>query len=186
MLYASLLLVVVTFMACDGRYRKFKTSAEILKASDLLNSFSKQINFIPEQPVKIETDTVLSNGFQVKLNYYSKADFIDTNVSQAKNSLVQTQYSNFEAKVEILKNNVTINRSIINKFFFKGFDLSWFMEKSVLQYVWIDYETSTNKKVQLNTSFKIPETENYLDFSISIDDKGLVQIKQKNVLVKTI
>ena len=61
----------IILISCDGRDRIYKTNAEVLHESNLFNVFSQQIKFIPEQSIEIETDTILSNGFQVKIKYYS-------------------------------------------------------------------------------------------------------------------
>jgi len=55
-----------------------------------------------------------------------------------------------------------------------------------MQYVWIDYEASTSNTVYLNTTFRIPATETYRDFIIRIDDQGIIEIKEKNILAKTL
>ena len=66
-LIPCLLLLAISFMNCDGRHRKHRSNTEILAESNPLNAFGNQPHFIPNQPVKIETDTILSNGFRVKL-----------------------------------------------------------------------------------------------------------------------
>ena len=47
-----------------------KTNTEVLKEHKLLDSFSEQIKYIPEKYTEVITDTILSNGFRVKIKYY--------------------------------------------------------------------------------------------------------------------
>ena len=174
-----LLLLAISFMNCDGRIRKHRSSAEILTESNLINAFSNQPNFIPKQPVKIETDTILSNGFRIKLDYYSNKNLKKANTEQ-------TNHYNFEAILEVLFNDERINTTIINKHLFKDFESSSFFDKAIMQFVWIDHEASTGNSLYLKTSFRIPETDIFKDYAIIINDQGYIQIEPRQVLPKTV
>lgn len=174
-----LLLMAISFMNCDGRHRKHKSNVDVLAESNLLNTFSSQLNSVPNQPVTIETDTILSNGFRVKLDYYSKENYIELYSNQ-------THYFNFEAQLTVLLNNENINNSVINKQLFKDFETTSFWDKAIMQFVWIDHEAASEGSICLNTSFRIPETEIFKDYTIIINDKGVIQIKPRLLLAKTI
>ncbi|WP_298535524.1 hypothetical protein [uncultured Algibacter sp.] len=181
------LLAVFAFFSCDGRYRKFKSPTEVLAESNLTNAFKKQVRFVPEQPIEIVTDTIMNNGFQVKIKYHSlKDNYIKETFDVSENSGVSTFYSNFEAKVDIIKDGSYCNDFILNKAFLKDFQYPTFWNKAIMQFVWVNFEASTENILCLNTTFRIPNTETFKDFIITIDKKGVVQIKENIFLAKTV
>jgi len=181
------IIVIITHLSCDGRDRIYKTNAQVLSENNLLETFSEQIKFVPETKVEIVTDTILSNGFQIKIHYNSIEHRSVLKTEKTKNiSTTKTHYKNFEAKLHILKNGLTINQTVINKSLFNAFKNSSFWETAIMQYVWIDFEASTKNELYLNTAFNIPNTETYKDFVLKIDEHGTILIKEKNRIANII
>ncbi|ULC58116.1 DUF4738 domain-containing protein [Flaviramulus sp. BrNp1-15] len=175
-----LFLLAIAFISCDGRNRIHKTNAEVLNENNLLDSFSEKLVFIPEQPVQIITDTILSNGFQVKLNYSSlENDIILKTIKKENDTITKIHYKNFKAKLEVFKNGKAINKSTIDKNLFQEFENNDFWNKAIMQFIWIDYNTSTKNTLYLNTSFNIPDTDIYRDFILKIDNLGNIYIEEK-------
>ena len=175
-----LFLLTIAFVSCDGRDRKHKTNAEVLNENNLLDSFSKKLVFIPEKPIQIITDTILSNGFQVKLNYSSvENDIILKTIKKENDTLTKIHYKNFKAKLEVFNNGKAINKSTIDKSLFLEFENNDFWSKAIMQFIWIDYNTSTKNTLHLNTSFNIPDTDIYRDFILKIDNLGNIYIEEK-------
>ncbi|KJD32700.1 hypothetical protein PW52_15170 [Tamlana sedimentorum] len=176
------ILLAIAFFSNDGQSRIYKTNAEVLKENNLLKNFSETINYIPKQPVIIITDTILNNGFNIKINYHSIEDAPLIIDKLSKNDTLQkTEYKNFEAQITVSKNNSLPHQFLVNKSSFSNFENNDFFNKAILQYVWIDFEASTKNTICLNTAFHIPETENYRDFVISINKFGIIQIKEKQL-----
>ncbi|WP_345274617.1 DUF4738 domain-containing protein [Flaviramulus aquimarinus] len=174
--------MTITLISCDGRDRIHKINAEVLHEGNLLNVFSQQIKFIPEQPIIIATDTILKNGFQIKIKYNSLENHdIVKIVKNKKNTITKVHYKNFEAKIEVLKDGNIINKSSISKALFNKFQNPDFWTKAIMQYVWIDYEASAKSNIYLNTSFHIPNTDTFKDFILKIDKNGMMQINQRNL-----
>lgn len=73
-LYLLFFITIISLMSCDGSDRKYKTSTEVLQENNLLKSFNKKIITVQSEQIQIVTDTILSNGFQVKINYKSVVD----------------------------------------------------------------------------------------------------------------
>ncbi|MFD1613617.1 hypothetical protein [Gelatiniphilus marinus] len=185
MRYLSILYfaLIITLISCDGRDRIHKTSAEVLKENKLFDSFSEEIKYIPEQRTEVLTDTILSSGFQVKIQYYVLDDDYSTKRIKASNEINKILYfKNFEAQFHISKNNKFVAQNVINKEFFKKHGASAFWEQAIMQFVWIDYENSNENFIVINTSFNIPGTNVYKDFSISIDAFGTLKTKQINLI----
>lgn len=181
------ILVSLSFFSCDGRYRRLQTNSEIFAESDFKSDLKKQIHFVPKQPVIIETDTILANGFNVKINYHSlNDDYSQSKTAYPNDKDKTTYYSNFEAAISVYKNNEYCNEFILNKSFFHDFESPLFLEKAIMQYVWVDFTSSTNQTLRLNTTFNIPDTEIYKDFIIEISNLGAINIRRNNFSANTI
>ncbi|GAA4282158.1 hypothetical protein GCM10022260_25810 [Gaetbulibacter aestuarii] len=154
-----------------------------MKKSRLYNSFSKQIEFIPEKSVEIQTDTILSNGFELHLKYTALDDQYKKFTLQT-NPPKELNYLEFGSEVVCKKSGNIILNKRIDKSLFTNFKISESWDLAIMQYVWIDYESSLNEKVCLKTAFYFPETRSYRDFTIEIDDEGEMHIKQNSFVSK--
>ena len=178
-------ILAVALSSCDGRERAYKSNAEVLSASNLLESFSEETHFIPEAPFEIFTDTILSNGFQVKIKYNAiEDDFISKKAKSKNDSIINTNHKNFEANLIVYKSKRLIIEQTLNKDAFSKTDNTAFFQNAIMQFVWVDYDASNDHYISLNTSFCIPETESCKDFSIKIDSFGIVAIEEINLTSK--
>lgn len=174
---------LILFFNCDGRDRVYKVNVEILRDSNLLESFSKQTKNIPNEPVEIFTDTILNNGFQVKIKYLSIENDLVYKKTQPKNdSLININYKNFEAKFQVLKDGDIIAVQTLNKALFSKFNNSPFWDDAIMQFIWLDYSNSMKDYIKLSTSFCIPDTESCKDFTIKINSYGSIDIKEINLV----
>ncbi|TNJ41717.1 hypothetical protein KFZ70_12825 [Tamlana fucoidanivorans] len=183
-LYFTIIIAILA-LSCDGRYRKFKSKAEVLTELNLKEAFSKEIHIIPENPVQIVTDTVLNNGFKIKIHYYSQKDSVFVG-SKINNTEDETYFKNFEATINIQNGEHKKHSVTLNKASFKDFETAAFWNRAVMQFVWIDFEASNEEFVYLNTAFNIVNTSVFKDFRISINKYGIVNIQQVNTLPNTI
>ncbi len=182
-----ILISIMTLASCDGRDRKYKTNAEVLKENKLLESFTQEIKFVPDTYTEIKTDTILSSGFQVEINYHSiESDFIVETLKSKNDSITQIHYKNFEAQLLVSKNNTLINKSLIHKKGFYEFENASFWASAIMQFIWIDYTKSNEKMLYLNTSFCIPNTNECKDFALKINEQGILQIEEINIFSNTI
>ena len=182
-----LILLSIAFSSCDGRHRAYRSNEEVLKEANLFRSFSEVIKFIPQRNTKIITDTLLNNGFKVKLNYHSiESDFVIMTSKKGNDSIIKKHFKNFEAQFSTSFNNTIIANGIINKELFYNYTNRSFLDHAIMQYVWIDYLASTQSSIQLNTSFKIPETDKFKDFTLTIFNDGNIKIKEVKTKFNTI
>ncbi|MDN3667473.1 hypothetical protein ACFFU1_05965 [Algibacter miyuki] len=179
--------ISLVFMSCDGRNRMHQSNREVLESANLLESFSTRVYFVPQEEVKIHTDTIMSSGFHVKLNYNSiEGQFVSkTEVTKGKTQ-TKIHFKNFEAQLSVLKQGQLLTHSLINKSLFKEYATPDFWEQAIMQHVWLNHEQSTAEMVCLNTSFRILNTNTFKDFSILIDTFGNLKIKEVNLLPNTI
>ncbi|WP_100615716.1 DUF4738 domain-containing protein [Confluentibacter citreus] len=174
-----LIILVISLIGCDGKYRSHRSNEDVLREANLLESFSEQLKYIPEQPTEIVTDTILSNGFNIKINYYSNENSHVPKTKKSKNGTVtKTYHKNFEAQFQVQKNNRLILDGIVNKELFHENTDNTFWQNAIMQYVWVDYSAMTEHSIQLHTSFNIPDTQIYKDFTLTIFDDGNIEIKE--------
>lgn len=111
-----LILVGVALLGCDGKERVHLSNTEVLKAHKLLDSFSKKVEYIPESHLQINTDTLLSNGFKIKINYqrhiknYVSVVFNEASIQHEK------RYFDFVSSVTIYKDSTEILKQDIYKY----------------------------------------------------------------------
>jgi hypothetical protein len=154
----------------------------VLRETDLLESFSEELKYIPEQPTEIVTDTILSNGFRIKTTYHSiENSFVSKKAKNKNGTSINTHHHNFEVQFQIHKSNLPIRNGIINKALFYEKDNHAFWQNAIMQYVWVNYEAMTEHSIQLNTSFNIPDTNMFRDFAITFYDDGQLFIKEISI-----
>lgn len=114
MKYISLILlfaIALLFAACDGRDRLHKTPQEILHETELLDSFSENITFIPNGYAEKVTDTIFNNGYRIHIKMYSDMEN-HVSITSGKDT---TNYRNFNLDIKVIKEGVTLLDSTFNK-----------------------------------------------------------------------
>ncbi|WP_179344787.1 hypothetical protein [Winogradskyella ursingii] len=146
-LFGLLLLLVVAFTSCEGR----KTKHQALKES--IQNFKKNIPFeiveyIPENYHETVTDTLMSNGFNVKIKTFTDlGNHIPIKIE--KDLKTKTEFYR-EVKSEI--SIIVDDRQVLNTVIDKDFIFSYFKENehamtySNLQGVWINQTNFTNSQ----------------------------------------
>ena len=179
--------LILAFISCDGREKAYRKNQTVLKEANLLDSFTEQIKFFPETYTEIVTDTILSGGLQIKINYHSlENDFVLKITKTKEDTVVKEHFKNFEAQINFFKNNRLIIKNVINKDMFSEFENSDFWKDAIMQHVWVDYLTSNDKQICLNTTFNIPNTTIYKDYIILLNEDGTFKIKELKTNITTI
>ncbi|MAX69750.1 MAG: hypothetical protein CMC76_01420 [Flavobacteriaceae bacterium] len=181
-LLGLLLIVVIGFTSCEGR----RTSNQSL--ADSVEEFKKTVNFqkdiyIPETYIEREVDTLLSNGFHVKIKSYSDMSnsVLFTKIKDTIN--YQTHYRNFKFDILVEKDgkiiyNKSFDKKKANKAFGfrsnfeQGSELHNFHELAVLKSVQVDDDPSLTNNVAIDFIYTIPETERRSYHRMTINSKG--------------
>ncbi|NRD21450.1 hypothetical protein HNV08_15450 [Winogradskyella eckloniae] len=186
-----LILVGSLSISCEGR----KTQHQAL--SESIEEFKKTVNFethnyIPETYLEQKVDTVLSNGFRVKIKTFSDS----TNAvrfSKIKDTINhQTHYRNFKFEISVSKNNVVIynehfNKAKVNKAFNYNSNLSPgsklynFNTLAVLKSIEVNDDPSYTNMVLIDFVYGIPETDKQASHRMFIDENGKSNIVQTEV-----
>lgn len=175
-------ILILSFISCDGKDRKTKSNVTILKESKLLDSFSENITYIPAKEVKMITDTILSNGFNLKIK--NQTDTLNNiSTSYAKDSIKYiTHYRQFISDIKIEKDNKSIFSSTINKAFLINKYKSLIIEKLNLDNLrfggaFVNDNDPTNESVILSLYLDNPIIETLFIYNLSISSNGETDFK---------
>lgn len=190
-LFGLLLLLTIGFTSCEGR----KTQNQAL--SESIQEFKKIVNFetnvfIPESYIEREVDTLMSNGYRVKIKTYT--DMTNSvRFSKIKDTInYQTHYRNFKFEVSITKDKKLIysenfDKQKVNKAFIyksnlvSGSDLSDFDTLAVLKSIEVNDDPSYTNMVVIDVLYIIPESDRFASHRLFIDAKGKSNIIQVEV-----
>ena len=174
------ILIIITFLSCDGRGRKHKTNEDVLKENQLLDSFSESIKYIPETYTEVETDTILSNGFRVKIKTYTEMQDNVLNEFTIDTIKYKFYYRNYTGKLDVYFNNSPILEETIDKAFLNKAKDREFWDDAIMAGISLDDINSTKKEVSITVLYCIPESEICKEFIIIVDKKGNSKLKELN------
>ncbi len=178
-LFVFIFIISIAFVSCDGRHKAYQTNEENLKEHKLYESFTEHVKYIPETYFETTTDTILSNGFQVKIKSY--ADMNNNYLHEfTKDSInYKNYYRNINNSISIIKNNNEIISKLITKDVLISYNSSFKndLKDKVIQGVWLNqYASSINNKVILNVLFQKPGAKDYKSYIISFNENGSFNI----------
>ncbi len=171
-------LAFIVLVSCDGRDRAKKSNTDVLKEHKLLDSFSESIRHFPETYTETITDTILSNGYKVKIKNFTDMENSYLDEFKQDSILYKHYYRDSKANISVTNNTVVFNE-LIDKTFFLNFDnsLSTFFNKANLDGVWLNEEkTLSNSKITIDVVFCKPESDICEFFNLMIDENGKYEI----------
>ncbi len=181
-LLCLLAILIIGFTSCEGR----KTQRQAL--SEDIEAFKKEVEvekivYEPEAYMQREVDTLLYNGYRVKIKTYSDMDnaVLFTKIKDTIN--YQTYYRNFGFDILIEKNgkrifNQYFNKEKVNSLFkFDTIKDYNFVELGVLKSIEINDDLSFSDRIKIEVMYAIPETDKTSLHSLSIDNKGTLKVE---------
>ena len=170
------ILITVLFMSCDGRQSQRESlEAAVTKFKDSVGII-EVIKYFPEEYSENVTDTILSNGYRVKIKSFSDMEHYVTQEFIKDTIVNKHYYRDYKSIVTIYRNDEEIlSKEIDKSSFFKQNLLDEVDLKNViLQGVSLnqsDFQSNTNF-LQIDIWFCKPETDDCLNFKLSIDSDG--------------
>lgn len=177
-LYILFIVTIITFSSCNGRNRKNKTNEEVLKENKLLDSFTENIKYIPETYTEFETDTILSNGFRVKIKTYTEMSDYVLNEFTIDTIKYKFYYRNYTGKLDVDYNNSPILEQTIDKAYLNKAKEREFWDDAIMAGIEIDELNSTKKEVYITVLYCIPESEICKEFIITVNKEGSTNLKE--------
>lgn len=188
----GLFVIICAILAsCEGR----RSKNQALKNS--IEEYNKRVNvqvdvFEPLNYSEREVDTIMSNGFRVKIKSYTDMNH-SVLLTKIKDTInYQTSYRNFKFDIRVEKDgkllcNETYNKQKVNELF--GFndkylendDLYSFNELAILKSINVIDYLENKDHVVVEVMYEIPETSRRSFHKIIIDNKGHIRYtKTKN------
>lgn len=173
-----LTVIILSILSCNGNKTKSDTlKASVEKFKDSLETL-EEIKYFPENYSETETDTLLSNGFRVKVKTYTDMKHSVLNTFKQDSIVYKHYYRELISQVVIKKDNNKVNELFIDKDFIKNNDTSFefnkeFYKSASYYSIWLSELNSTiSNEVFLIVSVCKPESDDCLMFKITIDEKG--------------
>lgn len=176
------LLVIATIgivsISCDGRDRVFKTNTEVLIENKLLDSFSENITYVPETYTEVATDTILYNGFHVKLKTYTIMDKHIVNEFKQDSIVYKKYYREFATDVIVTKNDKEIFNERIDKEFIHKHNNNLQLNKAIINVMVNQVSSVKNHGLVLSAMIKDIQNETIKFCDILIDSEGNLVLKE--------
>lgn len=181
-LFGLILILIIGFTSCDGR--KTKNQALLESIEEFKKSASLEVNvYVPETYLEREVDTLLSNGYRVKIRTYSDMSnsVLFTKIKDTIN--YQTNYRNFKFDIRIEKEgkliyNESFDKKKVNTAlnykanFNSESDLYNFDKLAVLKSIQVNDDPSYVNMVLIDIMYVIPEVDRVASHTLFIDEKG--------------
>lgn len=170
--------IILSILSCNGNKTKSDTlKASVEKFKDSLGTL-ENITYFPETYSETETDTILSNGFRVKIKTFTDMKHSVLNTFKQDSIVYKHYYRELASQIVIKKNYAKATEFFIDKDFIKRNDTSFefnkeFYETATYHSIWIsEFNSTISNKVFLIVSVCKPESDDCLMFKITIDEKG--------------
>lgn len=174
------ILTAIILTSCDGQDKAFRTAQKDLLENKILDTFTETINYIPKSYNEIITDTLLSNGLHIKVKHFTNMEK-NLVISNKKDSTTN-YYREFDAHIEVFKNNQILFKQTINKNFLlansKLIDKN-ILDNKLLKNIEIHQESTLIKNnASLILYFCNANEINCLPFLLTINPNGKCYLQQ--------
>ena len=173
-----MIFIGIASASCDGRDRVYKSNVVILKEGKLLGSFSESITYIPETYMQVLTDTILSNGFHVKIKTYP--DMSQSVLKSFRQDSInhKTYYIEFISDIVIIKNSIEIFNEKVDKNFLKKIRNTLHLENAIVKLVVDEYASTQANSVVLSTIIYNMDGNEVYFYNLIIDSEGHFKLKE--------
>ncbi|TXG35973.1 hypothetical protein [Seonamhaeicola maritimus] len=172
----------VILWSCEGRKSKNDLLQEsISKYNDDLVPVNI-IKYYPEAYTEIVKDSILSNGFKVKIKTFTNMDKSITKVSKSHTTKFKDHFRKIESDVVVYKNDKLIFKETINnEFLMNHLGTSEDLKNYIGNDIYINEEATlnTNKLVLIASLYK-PKNNNCISYNIIIDEHGVCTMNKIN------
>ncbi|BAO77159.1 hypothetical protein [Winogradskyella sp. PG-2] len=176
--FGLFLILVIVFTSCEGRITQNQALSESIEEFKKTVSFEVDV-YHPEGYIEHEVDTLLSNGYRVKIKAFSDMDnsVLFTKIKDTIN--YQTHYRNFKFNVQVEKEGKLIYNKRFNKFnankvlsYNSNNQLHNFDKLAVLKSIEVDGDSTLKNSISIHIIYAIPETDQIASHKLIIDEYG--------------
>lgn len=174
--------IIIAFCSCESRQTKNNLLQKSI--SKYKNDFKliEVKNYYPKAYNEIITDTLLSNGYRVKIKTFTDMNNAVSVVSKTSTIYQTDYYRQVTSEVVVFKNN----KLIFNKSFNSNFLKQHIFENKnsnnfINNYVYVDEAASINSNKLVLIASQISPKSNIKDiYKIEIDETGLFTLNKLN------
>ncbi|MFL0352451.1 hypothetical protein [Xanthomarina sp. GH4-25] len=178
-LFSSLFLILFILLAsCDGRDRVFKSNTEVLLENKLLDSFSENITYIPESYTEVVTDTILSNGFHIKMKTYSNMEQSVLNTFNRDTINHKEYYREFVSEVIITKDSKEIFNKKVDKQFLDTIIEDLQLNNAIVKLSLDESSSIEDNKVVLSAMIQKIDSKNIHFWDLVIHSEGTYKLQE--------
>lgn len=164
--------LIISLASCDGRKNRNDALKEsVTKFKDSIKP-TEIIKYFPEVYEEIETDTILNNGFRVKVKTFTDMEQNVLNEFVIDTIHYKYYYRNYTNKLEIFYKDKLIIDEYINKSNFTKDEDTLFWNDAILGGFSLEDININLDKVYINAFFCLVESEFCKEYKISIDKEG--------------
>ncbi|MCX7549424.1 hypothetical protein [Xanthomarina sp. F2636L] len=176
-----LMCIGIASVSCDGRYRVYKSNTDILIENKLLDSFSENITYIPESYTEVVTDTILSNGFHIKMKTYSNMEKSVLYEFKQDTINFKEYHREFISEVIITKNSKEVFNKIVDKQFFEITE-NLHLKNSIVKLMVDESSSVKNNSMILSAMIQTTDSKKIRFYDIIIDAEGTYKLKEAKEL----
>lgn len=190
-LLVLLLLLAIGLTSCEDKKTKYQALSESIEAFKKTVTLETNV-YIPESYMEREVDTLMSNGFRVKIKTYP--DMVNSvRFSKIKDTVNhQTHYRNFKFDLSVTKDDKliyseTFDKQKVNKTLnyssnlVLGSDLHNFDTLAVLKSIEVNDDPSYTNVAVIDIMYAIPESDRIASHRLFIHEKGTADIVQIDI-----
>ena len=170
-----LCIIAFSLIGCDGR----KDSKTVLEdsLSEMRQKYqTKHEILFPQEHLKNVTDTIYSNGFQIRISNYTLNDkniLVSNTLEKERNTRIIKYYRVSESEITVCKDSKLLFVKHFNSDNFKYKTDSEFWNNATLEHVWVNDDIYNFEQMNINFSFINPIDNTYKMYRMHIDEKGI-------------
>lgn len=170
-----LIVSIIILLSCSGKNgsHDFDGHGQIDAHEINLSKTFKKLTYHPKEYVATETDTLMNNGFRVKIKYYSLMDHSIRKTNRlAINQESTVFYRQFQSDIMVYKDEQLIFQTTMND---KG---SAHFEKDILQFVYLDELVSSKDQVVIKYAYHDITNNQFSDHRLYIKENGTIKTEK--------
>lgn len=169
----------ITLLSCDARttkYEALKVSIEKFKNS---NNIVQPVSFFPENYAEVQNDTILSNGYRVKIKNFTNMEAFTTLSKSGKTNSIQN-FRRIDSEITVYKDDKLIFNSVFTNRFIDDANFNKTKLRAYLNNgISVDEIASIKKnRLVLITSNCGPINNQCPNYALIIDEYGNSNFKQ--------
>ncbi len=182
-IFTLFLIVVLVYLSTYRNDAGFSEQENFALSNEYTADYTE---VIPQMHITVETDTILSNNFRVKIKYNS----INRNILKISENeyprFRKTLFREFVSALEVSVKDRIIFDQEITRHYFNSDNNNKFWKNAILQFVEIDQmATQLKESLVIKFSFVNPVINKSGFYSLLIDENGQVEIindEKNNIL----